>query len=135
MGTPDLIIDLYCDVDDGMCSSILLIDMAPLIENRVDEDTCVLGKEALLERLRIPPAEVNLNYLFQNPTTERLSAMPKSTFLNSFPYELTQGMLTGTITEIIGKVREIERKQKAAELEKRLTTVTMASTPSALLKV
>ncbi|EFO64446.1 Hypothetical protein GLP15_1394 [Giardia lamblia P15] len=114
MGVTDLIIDLYCDVDEDICSSILLLDMQPLpTAESAFEDLCVLGAAALKERLK---PDAVLDPLFVNPTIERISAVGRATTNNTYPSELTSGMISGTHTEIIELVRQATRKTEIPEL-------------------
>lgn len=114
MCVTDLIIDLYCDVDEDICSSILLLDMQPIPESEsIFEDLCVLGVDALKERLK---PDAVLEPLFVNPTVERISAVGKATTNNTYPLELTSGMVSGTHIEIVELIRQATRKTEAPDL-------------------
>lgn len=111
MGVTDLIIDLYCDVDEDICSSILLLDMHPMPKQEsAFDDLCVLGADALKERLK---PDAILEPLFVNPTVERISAVGRTTTNNTYPLELTSGMVSGTHVEIIELIRQATRKAES----------------------
>lgn len=114
MGVTDLIIDLYCDVDEDICSSIMLLDMQPMpFQESEFTDLCVLGEEILKERMA-PGA--SLEPLFVNPSVERISAVTRATTNNTFPQELTYGLISGSHTEIIELLRKASRKTEIPEL-------------------